>query len=45
MHELNVMIKKRFDEEGIGFAFPTQTIYVKHDSDRRVSDETTSEAK
>jgi MscS family membrane protein len=31
MHELNLAIKQRFDAEGIGFAFPTQTIYVKQE--------------
>ena len=29
MQELNLKIKERFDVEGIEFAFPTQTIYVK----------------
>ncbi len=33
MHELNLLVKKRFDEEGIGFAFPSRTIYLKQDSD------------
>lgn len=32
MQELNLLIKQRFDEAGIGFAFPTQTLYVKQDS-------------
>lgn len=32
MHELNLLIKQRFDEAGISFAFPTQTLYVKQDS-------------
>ena len=31
MQELNLAIKKRFDEEKIEFAFPTQTIYVKQE--------------
>ncbi len=29
MQELNLKIKERFDAEGIEFAFPTQTVYVK----------------
>ena len=33
MQELNLAIKERFDAEKIEFAFPTQTIYVKQDSD------------
>jgi|GEM_PF-468510 Small-conductance mechanosensitive channel len=32
MQELNLTIKKRFDEEGIQFAFPSRTVYVKQDS-------------
>lgn len=39
MQELNLMIKKRFDAEGISFAFPTQTLYVKQDSDWRIQGE------
>lgn len=30
---LNLEIKRRFDAEGINFAFPTQTIYLKQDSE------------
>ena len=37
MHELNLKIKERFDQEGIQFAFPTQTVYTKQDSDRKLS--------
>jgi MscS family membrane protein len=29
MQELNLQIKERFEREGIDFAFPTQTLYVK----------------
>ena len=36
MQELNLTIKERFDAEGISFAFPTQTLYLKQDSDWRV---------
>jgi len=28
----NLEIKRRFDEEGISFAFPSQTVYVRQDS-------------
>ena len=36
MQELNLKIKERFDAEGIEFAFPTQTIHVKHDPSGKV---------
>ncbi|MGA4644678.1 mechanosensitive ion channel family protein [Limisphaera sp. 4302-co] len=36
MQELNLRIKARFDAEGIEFAFPTQTLYVKQGSDWRI---------
>ncbi|MCX7867408.1 MAG: mechanosensitive ion channel family protein [Limisphaera sp.] len=36
MQELNLQIKRRFDQEGIEFAFPTQTLYVKQGSDWRL---------
>jgi len=36
MQELNLQIKRRFDEENIEFAFPTQTLYVKQGSDWRL---------
>ncbi|HWN94620.1 MAG TPA: mechanosensitive ion channel family protein [Methylomirabilota bacterium] len=29
---LNLEVKRRFDAEGISFAFPTQTLYLKQDS-------------
>jgi MscS family membrane protein len=32
MQELNLTIKQRFDAEKIDFAFPTQTLYVRQDS-------------
>ena len=38
MQEMNLTIKERFDSEGISFAFPTQTLHVKQDSDWRVSE-------
>lgn len=37
IHELNLQVKERFDAEGINFAFPTQTIYLKQDSEWRLS--------
>lgn len=43
MQELNLAVKKRFDDEGISFAFPSQTIYVRQDSDWRVG--TSAESK
>jgi MscS family membrane protein len=36
MQELNLRIKERFDAEGISFAFPTRTLYVKQDSEWKV---------
>lgn len=32
MEELNLSIKNRFDAEGIEFAFPTQTLYIKQEN-------------
>jgi MscS family membrane protein len=32
LQEMNLTLKERFDREGINFAFPTQTLYVKQDS-------------
>jgi len=43
MQEINLAIKQRFDEAGIGFAFPTQTLYVKQDSEWRVGREAVTE--
>jgi MscS family membrane protein len=37
MQELNLAIKTRFDAEGISFAFPSQTLYVKPDADWRLA--------
>jgi MscS family membrane protein len=36
MQELNLKIKERFDAEAIGFAFPTQTVYLRQDSEWRM---------
>jgi MscS family membrane protein len=30
--KLNLELKRRFDEESIGFAFPSQTVYLRQDS-------------
>ncbi len=37
MQELNLQVKEQFDAEGIGFAFPSRTIYLKQDSEWRLS--------
>ena len=31
LQEMNLKLKERFDAEGINFAFPTQTLYLKQD--------------
>ena len=36
LQEMNLSLKERFDAEGINFAFPTQTLYVKQDSEWRL---------
>ncbi len=36
LQEMNLTLKERFDKEGISFAFPTQTVYLKQDSDWRL---------
>ncbi|MCW5555768.1 MAG: mechanosensitive ion channel family protein [Verrucomicrobiae bacterium] len=38
IQEMNLSLKERFDAEGISFAFPTQTLYVKQDSDWRLGE-------
>ncbi len=35
--KLNLELKRRFDAEDISFAFPTQTLHLKQDSDWRVT--------
>jgi MscS family membrane protein len=37
MQRMNLEIKERFDAEGIEFAFPTQTIYIKQDNSARAA--------
>lgn len=36
--QLNLELKRRFDAEGISFAFPSQTVYVRQDSEWRLAD-------
>jgi len=36
MQEINLEIKRRFDEAGIGFAFPSRTVYLRQDNDWRI---------
>ena len=36
MQELNLTVKRRFDEEGIAFAFPSRTVYLRQEGDWRV---------
>lgn len=37
LQEMNLALKERFDKEGISFAYPTQTLYVKQDPKGRLS--------
>jgi MscS family membrane protein len=37
MQNLNLKLKERFDAEGISFAFPSQTLYLKQDSEWRLA--------
>jgi MscS family membrane protein len=39
LQEMNLTLKERFDAEGIQFAFPSQTLYVKQDSHWRLTAE------
>jgi MscS family membrane protein len=36
MQQMNLDIKRRFDQQKISFAFPSRTVYLKQDSDWRV---------
>ncbi len=38
IQKLNLELKRRFDVEGISFAFPSQTVYLRQDSQWRVAD-------
>jgi MscS family membrane protein len=40
--EMNLELKQKFDEAGIQFAFPTQTVHLKQGSDWRVGPESIS---
>ena len=42
MQEMNLSIKERFDAEKISFAFPTQTLYMKQDSEWKMGAEVLS---
>lgn len=35
--QLNLELKRRFDAEGISFAFPTQTVYLRQESEWRMA--------
>jgi MscS family membrane protein len=37
IQDLNLQVKARFDAEGISFAFPSRTVYLKQDSEWRVN--------
>jgi MscS family membrane protein len=37
IQELNLEVKRRFDAAGISFAFPSRTVYLKQDSEWRVT--------
>ncbi|MBE0540873.1 MAG: mechanosensitive ion channel family protein [Verrucomicrobia bacterium] len=38
IQDMNLSLKERFDAEGISFALPTQTLYVKQDSEWRLGE-------
>jgi len=40
LQEMNLVLKERFDKEKINFAFPTQTLYLKQDSNWQLRSET-----
>lgn len=39
IQEINLAIKQRFDAQRLDFAFPSRTLYVKRDSDRRAGNQ------
>jgi MscS family membrane protein len=39
MQEMNLALKERFDNEKINFAFPTQTLYLKQDSEWKLAEQ------
>jgi MscS family membrane protein len=38
LEQMHLAVKERFDAEGISFALPSQTLYVKQDSEWRIED-------
>lgn len=44
LQEMNLSLKERFDNEKINFAFPTQTVYLKQDSQWQLSDKALSKS-
>lgn len=42
---MNIEVKRRFDEAGINFAFPSRTVYLRQDNDWRVQVPGTDEKK
>jgi MscS family membrane protein len=36
LQELNLTVKRRFDEAGINFAFPSRTVYLRQENEWRV---------
>ncbi|HEV8543929.1 MAG TPA: mechanosensitive ion channel family protein, partial [Verrucomicrobiae bacterium] len=44
LQDMNLAVKKRFDAEGIGFAFPSRTIFLKQDSEWRLGMPNVSQA-
>jgi MscS family membrane protein len=36
MQEMNLAIKKEFDQQGIAFAFPSRTVYLRQDNEWRL---------
>ena len=45
LQEMNLTLKGRFDQEKISFAFPTQTLYLKQDSNWRIGEGAATPAK
>ena len=45
LQSLNIEVKRRFDEAGVSFAFPSRTVYLRQDNDWRVQVPGTDERK
>jgi MscS family membrane protein len=43
LQEMNLQLKQKFDDAGIDFAFPTQTLHLKQDSEWRLAQEPPSQ--